>query len=119
MLSLRGATNTIAKLQGQETLSAEERKRLKVAKKKSEASSEILDKLQPEGDDGLYQARVIAALKVSHNLPAELGGGNTAMVLGQRQLHQSSSSMEDGFGLSYCRRGRWVMALGICTEQCN
>ena len=53
---------------------------------------------------------------MSRDLPADMGGGSTAMVLCQKQLHQSSSSMELGLGLSYRREGRVVMALGICTE---
>ena len=56
--------------------------------------NEFLAKVKPGGEEALYQERVIEALRRSRDLPAEIGGGSTAMVLCQRQLHQSSTSME-------------------------
>ena len=52
---LAGATSTIARLEGQESVTSDENKRLKAAKKKSERSSAILATLQPEGEAALYQ----------------------------------------------------------------
>ena len=76
----------------------------------------MLVKLEPGKEGALFQERVLASLKTSRNLPPEAGGGSTAMVACQRQLHQSSRFLEDGLGLSYHRVGRLVMPLGICTE---
>ena len=116
MWAVVGAAKTIAKLEGQENLSRSENKSLKEARKKVAKSNTFLAKLKPDGEEALYQERVIEALRTSRDLPAEMGGGSTAMVLCQRQLHQSSSAMELGLGLSYRREGRLVMALGICPE---
>ena len=102
---LVGAKNTITKLESQGSLSRAENKILKSARQRRERNSAFLAKLQPDGEDALYQERVLEALKASRDLPVELGGGSTAMVLCQRQLHRSSSSMESGLGLSYCREG--------------
>merc|ERR1711994_525594 len=50
------------------------------------------------------------------DLPAGEGGGGTAMVLCQRQIHRSSDLLERGLNMSCHREGRLAVAFGICAS---
>ena len=72
-------------------------------------------KVRLGGEEGTFQERVFKALRADTSLPDSEGGGGTAMVLCQQQLHQSSELLERGLALSCRREGRMAVALGICT----
>ena len=84
---LASAAKIVTKLENQGSLTRNENKSLKDARKKVAKSSAFLAKLELEGKGALFQERLIAALRKSRDLPAEMGGGSTAMVLCQQQLH--------------------------------
>ena len=83
------ATGVIERLGRKEDRNREENKRLKQALKTKRESAEVLAVIEPQGDAALLQSRVIVALKSDDTLSVGQGGGSAAMLLCQRQLHQS------------------------------